>query len=132
MSNTLARALKEPIVSVETLRVLADNSFDSVLITDTTKRSKILYANKAFKTLTGYSPSEVIGKTPKLLQGSATDKKVLARLLKALQEGDRFEGKAINYRKDGTPFIMHWRVVPVKVSKQTKVWLAIQREAYGV
>jgi hypothetical protein len=66
------------------------------------------------------------------LQGAATDKKVIARLKNALAKGGRFEGKAINYRKDGTPFIMHWRVVPVRVSRKTAVWLAIQREASGV
>ena len=65
-----------------------------------------MYANKAFKNLTGYSPDEVLGKTPKMLQGPATDKKVIARLANTLKKGGRFEGKAINYKKDG---ITHYR-----------------------
>lgn len=92
----------------------------------------IIYANKAFKGLTGFDPDSVIGKTPRILQGPATDKKVLGRLVRALREGRRFEGKAINYRKDGTPFIMQWRVVPAKVGRKTRVWVAIQREASSV
>lgn len=108
--------------------MLADNSFDSVLITDATKVRKIIYANKAFNKLTGYGVNEVVGKTPRILQGPATDKKVLERLRKALQDGKRFEGSAINYKKNGNPFIMNCRVVPVKVGKDTKIWLAIQRE----
>ena len=132
MNKALGNAIPDARVGLAALTTLADNSFDSILITDSTRQAKILYANKAFKKLTGYNPTEVMGKTPKILQGAATDKKVIAQLADALKHGKRFEGKAINYRKDGTPFIMHWRVVPVKISKQTKVWLAIQREAYGI
>jgi hypothetical protein len=57
-----------------------------------------------------------------------TDEKVLGRLTIALKSGTKFEGKAINFRKDGTPFIMYWRVLPVKVGKKIEAWLAIQRE----
>lgn len=85
--------------------MLADNSFDSILLTDV-KDDLITYTNAAFTTLTGWEASEVIGKSPKLLQGDATDKKVIARLTKALKDGGDFEGSAINYKKDGTPFIM--------------------------
>jgi len=110
------------------LQVLVENSFDSVLITDASAEGKITYANKAFKKLSGYDPSEVIGKTPRLLQGPATDSKVIARLSEALKSGKKFEGKAINYKKDGTPFIMYWRVLPIKVEKKITAWVAIQRE----
>ena len=113
--------------SVALLAALADNSFDSVLITDASKRGKIIYANKAFQKLTGYSVKDVIGKTPRILQGAATDKAVIARLSKALNTGGKFEGKAINYKKDKTPFIMHWRVVPVKTKGKIVAWAAIQR-----
>ena len=77
--------------------------------------------------LTGYAASEVIGQTPRILQGPATDPDVISRLVAALRAGVKFEGRAINYRKDGTPFIMHWRVVPIRISGVIKAWLAIQR-----
>jgi len=128
----MARSLKEVFqdvdISLSVLQVLAKNSYDSILITDATKDAKIIYANKAFTTLTGYDQSEVIGKNPRILQGAATDKTVTARLVDALKRDGRFEGRAINYKKNGTPFIMHWRVLPVKVSNKTKLWVAIQRE----
>ena len=44
----------------------------------------------------------------------------------------KFEGKAINYKKDGTPFIMYWRVLPIKVAKKVKLWVAIQREGSAI
>jgi len=70
------------------LKVLAENSFDSVLVTDASPRGNIIYANKAFKKLTGHEPSSVIGKTPRILQGPGTDKKVIERLATALKVGD--------------------------------------------
>jgi PAS domain S-box-containing protein len=110
------------------LQVLVENSFDSVLITDATAEGKIIYANESFERLTGYTPSSVVGQTPRILQGPATDERVISRLSDALKSGGKFEGKAINYKKDGTPFIMYWRVLPIKVGEKITAWVAIQRE----
>jgi PAS domain S-box-containing protein len=128
MASSLKKVFQDVDISLSVLQVLAKNSYDSILITDATKEAKIIYANKAFTTLTGYDQSEVIGKNPRILQGAATDKTVTARLVDALKRDGRFEGRAINYKKNGTPFIMHWRVLPVKVSNKTRLWVAIQRE----
>lgn len=110
------------------LQVLAENSFDSVLITDASAEGKITYANESFKKLIGHEPSSVVGKTARILQGPGTDDRVITRLSDALKSGEKFEGKAINYKKDGTPFIMYWRVLPIKVGEQITAWVAIQRE----
>ena len=128
MASAIETSLGNTENSLALLKVLAENSFDSILITDASVKGKITYANKAFKKLTGYDQSEIIGKTPRILQGSGTDKKVIDRLAIALKTGGKFEGKAINYKKDGTPFIMYWRVLPIKVGKKIEAWLAIQRE----
>lgn len=128
MSRSLQQILNGVDGGLALLEVLAENSFDSVLITDASREGKIVYANKAFKKLTGHDPSSVIGKTPRILQGPGTDAKVIAKLSSALQLGGKFEGKAINYKKDGTPFIMYWRVLPIKVGKKIRAWVAIQRE----
>ncbi len=92
-------------------RVAADLSFDSVMITDT--NNTILYVNDAFETLTGHRRADVVGKSPGILQGEATDPSVIAQLTADLQSGSTFEGRAINYAADGSPFVMHWRVAPV-------------------
>jgi PAS domain S-box-containing protein len=128
MAGSLEKILNDNSLSLSVLKGLVENSFDSILITDSSKQAKIIYANQAFKRLTGYGVGEVLGKTPKMLQGPATDKKVIARLAKALGNGTSFKGKAINYKKNGLPFIMDWRVIPAKVGKETKVWIAIQRD----
>ena len=127
-----ANILATPGLSRPLLEVLADNSFDSILITDNSKDGKIVYANKAFKKLTGYDPSEVIGLTPRILQGAGTDQRVTDKLRDALKTGGKFEGKAINYKKDGTPFIMYWRVLPIKLGRNIEAWIAIQREGASI
>ena len=132
MAHTLDTTFKKTETSLALLKVLAENSFDSILITDATKAGKITYANKAFKKLTGYETAEVIGKSPRILQGVGTDKKVISRLAAALKSGRKFEGKAINYKKDGTPFIMFWRVLPIKVGRNIEAWVAIQREGSAI
>jgi PAS domain S-box-containing protein len=128
MANSFIKIMEGADESMALLQVLAENSFDSLLITDATDEGKIIYANKAFTKLTGHDRVSVIGKTPRILQGPGTDAKVVTRLADALKVGGKFEGKAINYKKDGTPFIMYWRVLPIKTGKKITAWIAIQRE----
>lgn len=128
MATSFENILTGRDASLALLKVLAENSFDSILMTDASPAGKIIYANKAFKKLTGYDPVAVLGQTPRILQGPGTDKKVIERLSSRLKSGGRFEGKAINYKKDGTPFIMLWRVLPIKVGRHITAWVAIQRE----
>ena len=128
MATSFEDILAGTDASLALLQVVADNSFDSILMTDASPAGKIIYANKAFKKLTGYDPVAVLGQTPRILQGPGTDKNLIERLSGALKSGSRFEGKAINYKKDGTPFIMLWRVLPIKVGRNITAWVAIQRE----
>ena len=128
MYDTFEKLMNGADGGLALLQVLAENSFDSILITDASTEGKIIYANDAFEKLTGHDPSSVIGKTPRILQGPGTDEKVIVRLSNAMKSGGKFEGKAINYKKDGTPFIMYWRVLPIEVAKKITAWVAIQRE----
>ncbi len=105
------------------------NSFDAFMITTSEKGFPIVYLNKAFTEITGYAFRECVGKNPAFLQGPKTDKHVLERLHKNLLRGEPFHGETINYRKDGTEFIMEWKVVAFK-NKQGKIthYFAIQRD----
>jgi hypothetical protein len=70
----------------------------------------------------------MIGKSPKLLQGPSTDRIETERLGRCLQEQGSFTGQAVNYMKNGTPFMMSWRVDPVLKGNEVVIWLGIQRE----
>ncbi len=70
----------------------------------------------------------MIGQTPGILQGDATDPNVIERLTADLKAGSNFEGRAINYAADGSPFVMHWRVAPVtNDSGSVTHYVAVQR-----
>jgi PAS domain S-box-containing protein len=129
MASSLIDALGSEKGGLTLLKLLADNSFDSILVTDASAKGRIVYANKAFKKLTGHDPADVVGKDPRILQGPGTDRKVIDRIAAAIKAGGRFEGRAVNYKKDGTPFIMNWRMFPLKDAGKIIAWVAIQREA---
>ncbi len=129
MASSLIDSIGSPKGGLTLLKLLADNSFDSILVTDASAKGRIIYANKAFRKLTGYDPAEVVGKDPRMLQGPGTDRKVIERLSATLKSGGRFEGRAVNYKKDGTPFVMNWRMFPLKDAGKILAWVAIQREA---
>lgn len=113
------------------LAAAVHSAYDSIMITtaDATDGFKIVYVNPAFTRITGYSAQEVIGKTPKILQGPRTDKLVLSEMQNKLALGEIFYGWAINYRKDGGEFINEWHVGPIK-NKDGRIThlLAIQRD----
>jgi len=106
----------------ESLRLLSsavEQSHDSVTITDAEldlPGPRIVFVNPAFTKMTGYTAAEVIGKTPRILQGLRTDKAVLSRLRCDLEQGKTFAGETVNYRKDGTEFDLAWQVAPLRNS----------------
>lgn len=105
---------------------------ESILLTDTELEEpgpRILWVNPAFTETTGYERTEVLGKTPRLLQGPDTDESELRRLRRRLNAGERFEGETVNYRKDGTPFVNHWSISPVRGNDgEIEYWLSLQRD----
>jgi PAS domain S-box-containing protein len=112
------------------LDAMADNSLSSVMVTQAAPDTPIIYVNEAFTALTGYTPEDVMGKSPRMLQGPKTDQAVLQRLRKDLEAGRIFEGEAVNYRKDCSEFLMHWRVFPVRDQQGASVYfVALQEES---
>ncbi len=119
----------------ESLRLLGaavEQSKEAILITDSAldfPGPEIIFVNPAFSRITGYTAAEVIGKTPRILQGPLTDKSVLRRLRQSLERGEVFEGETVNYRNDGTQFNMEWQIVPLRngTGKITH-FVAIQRD----
>jgi len=106
-----------------------EHSFHGIMITRAEPGYPIVYVNDSFSQMTGYSSEEMIGKSPAILQGPKTDRSVLDRLSRALAEGRLFHGEAINYRKDGTEFVMEWKIVPIKNENEvTSHYLALQRD----
>jgi two-component system cell cycle sensor histidine kinase/response regulator CckA len=108
---------KRTEVSLRLLESAVEQTKESVVITDAEldlPGPRILFINPAFTKMTGYNEEEVLGKTPRILQGPLTDKSVLNRLRTNLERGKVFEGETINYRKDGKAFNMEWQIAPLR------------------
>ncbi|WP_445005955.1 EAL domain-containing protein [Halomonas mongoliensis] len=73
----------------------------------------IVYANRAFCTLSGYPLEEVLGRNCRFLQGPDTDPVEVARIRAAVACHREVEATLINYRKDGTPFWNRLSISPV-------------------
>lgn len=134
MANVLAQAIERQR-SEEQLRLLASAvhyAEDSILITTTELQEpgpQIIFVNPAFTRMTGYQPEEVIGKTPRILQGQNTEATVLDRLRQNLSDQQVFRGETINYRKDGSEFYNEWHIEPIFNDKgEITNYLAIQRD----
>jgi PAS domain S-box-containing protein len=112
--------------------VLLESMSESILVTDTHLDSpgpSIIYANPAFEKMTGWSREEIIGKTPRILQGPKTNFDIFNDLKSCLRNGKSWQGRTINYRKNGTQFHMEWSITPVK-NKEGEIYqyIAVQKE----
>ena len=115
------------------LESVITNATDSILITEAEPFDlpgpRIIYVNDAFTKMTGYTKEEVIGETPRILQGSKTSRKTLDKLRLALENWESCEVELINYRKNGEEFWVNFTIVPIANEKGWFThWIAIERD----
>jgi len=109
--------MTSPSQRLALLESVVEQSFDAVLITDADFQNGgpfIVYANPEFCAMTGYTAEELVGRSPQIFQGPATDPEVISRMRRCVQGGLFFEGSAVNYRADGSTYVVEWRISPVR------------------
>ena len=114
------------------VKAAVESANDAVIITEAEMElpgPRIEYVNGAFTRMTGYGIEEIVGQTPRVLQGPKTDLGLLARLRNDLKTSESFHGETVNYRKDGSEYIVEWRITPLRDAEGTlSKWVAIQRD----
>jgi diguanylate cyclase (GGDEF)-like protein/PAS domain S-box-containing protein len=108
------RAIEDRKVNDQNLRVAAAafESQEAMIITDAS--SVILQVNEAFKAATGYTASEVLGKTPRLIRSDRQDETFYSAMWDTIERQGVWKGELWNRHKDGTEFPVWSTISAVK------------------
>jgi PAS domain S-box-containing protein len=100
----------------------------SIIIVDGSRDDQpIIFANRAFAELTGYSVEEVVGKNCRFMSGPDTSAETRAEIRAALAKRVPFEGMILNYHKDGTAFWNEISITPVD-DDGGQFWIGVQND----
>ena len=122
--------------ALESLQLMASavtNTSEAVIIAEAEPYDmsgpKVIFVNDAFCNMTGYSREEIIGKSPKMLQGPNSDKAAIENLSKAIKSWKKHETTLLNYKKNGEEYWINFNVSPIKNDKGVYThWVAIEKD----
>jgi diguanylate cyclase (GGDEF)-like protein/PAS domain S-box-containing protein len=117
----------------ELLEICIGRLNDAIVITEAepinSPGPRIIWANKVFFERNGYTPEEIIGQSPRILQGPLTDRDTLDRVRSALEKWQSIRAETLNYRKDGTTYWNEFEIVPIANENGWFThWVSVQRD----
>lgn len=105
---------KDPGLIPQVLAKILDSCVNGVTLADPDLDDMpIVYANKAFEEITGYSLGEVLGRNCRFLQGNDRDQEARGHIRDALANFRPIEVTLRNYRKNGELFYNHLALTPL-------------------
>ncbi|MEO6668054.1 MAG: PAS domain S-box protein, partial [Ferruginibacter sp.] len=124
---------KEEEQRLKLLESVITHTNDAVLITEAEPfdepGNRVIYVNEAFTKMTGYTAEEILGKTPRILQGPDSDKEALAAIGRKIRNWEPCELTTINYKKNGEEFWINFSLTPVADEKGWYThWVSIERD----
>lgn len=115
------------------LETVITHTKDSIIITEAdpkeNKIPKIIYANPAFSTMTGYQFSDVIGKSPTIFKGPNSDKIQYEKLFNTIKDKKECQIETISYKKNKEEFWVIFSMIPIyDADNELSHWVSIQRD----
>lgn len=110
-------ALHPPRLDDSLFVQIAETANDVIVVTTPELDSPgptIVYVNPAFTRLTGYSAHEALGRSPRMLQGPGTDQSTVRAISSALRAGLEAHEKILNFAKNGAPYWLDLRILPLR------------------
>jgi PAS domain S-box-containing protein len=105
---------KDPGLIPQVLSKILDSCVNGITLADPDQEDlPLVYANKAFETITGYTQEETIGKNCRFLQGTDRDQKERYQLKEAIENKQPIEITLRNYKKNGEMFYNHLVITPL-------------------
>lgn len=114
MFVAVLRDVSERMASEERLRRLAaavEAADEAILVADADQT--IVQVNPAFTRLTGYTPQEVVGRNPRILESGQHPPEVYRELWETVTSGRTWSGRLRNRRKDGSLYCAAVVISPI-------------------
>lgn len=109
---------KDPGLIPQVLSKILDSCVNGVSLADPDQPDMpLVYVNKAFEAITGYTLAETVGKNCRFLQGNDRDQQGIQQLREAIKNKKPIEVVLRNYRKNGELFYNHLLISPLFDSK---------------
>ena len=107
-------AEKDPGLIPQILSKILDSSVNGITLADPDKEDMpLVYVNKAFLNMTGYTKEEVIGKNCRFMQGKDREQEARYKMQEAIKNEQPVEITFKNYRKNGELFFNHLEMSPL-------------------
>ncbi len=116
LNEELERRVGERTQKIKLLSQAITHLGEGVLITNDHLEwpgPHIVFVNDAMCRISGYKADDLLGKTPRILQGDGTDRATLDRIKTELSAGRPCSFELVNYRKDGTPYDAEVFITPL-------------------
>ncbi len=105
---------KDSGIIPQLLTAILDDCVNGVTIADPDLDDcPIIYANKSFENLTGYSQDEIIGHNCRFLQGNDRDQDARKKIKDSMSHHKELTVTLRNYKKDGSLFYNRLKIKPL-------------------
>ena len=99
----------------------------AAIVAHTDKTGIITYANDRFCEISGYSRSELIGSTHKIINSGHHPKEFFQKMWKMIGSGKTWYGEICNKRKNGTEYWMQTVITPIRnTSGEISIFLSMR------
>ncbi len=116
-NRTLEAQVEERTAELQRMETAVRAAANAVVITDA--NGNIRWVNPAFERLTGYSAEEAIGENPRILRSGTQSDDFYRQMWATIEAGQIWRGELVNRRKDGSLYVEHMTIAPVRDEQGT-------------
>ena len=107
-----------------------DSTSEGVVITKADGNQALIYANKSFEKITGYSQDDILGENLRILNDKNKEQKEIKDIRIAVEAKKHIQTELKNYTKDGVEFINKLTIDPICCTKDNEIshFIGIQED----